>query len=175
MHLYVVRHGIAEPGGRGRPDGERPLTGKGRDLLAAAVRGLDILGVRITRILSSPLVRARQTAEILASGLGVPPVDIVPEIVSGAPPRAFLNALLALAEEPAVAVVGHEPDLGYLATTLLGGTGGQAPFPFRPGAVACFEVEVFPRTHQATLQWFVESTHLCRLTNRAVSPPEPPR
>jgi phosphohistidine phosphatase len=68
--LYFIRHGLAEDRGDAWPDDtKRPLTDEGMSRMRKAARGLARIGVSIEVVLSSPLVRARQTAEIVASGL----------------------------------------------------------------------------------------------------------
>ena len=71
MNLYLLRHGIAvEPGVTGyEPDSERPLTARGEDRLREAAKAMDALELSFDLILSSPFLRARQTAEIIARNL----------------------------------------------------------------------------------------------------------
>ena len=68
--LYILRHGIAvDPGTPGIPDDERPLTAKGEKRMRQIARGLRVLDLKLERIVTSPLVRARSTAEIVAREL----------------------------------------------------------------------------------------------------------
>jgi phosphohistidine phosphatase len=121
------------------------------------------MGVRISRILTSPLVRARETAEILAPAVGDPPIDIVPEFASGARPGDFLTVLSQCAEESSIGIVGHEPDLGWCTSSLLGLDSKKPIISFKKGAIACLDIEFFPRSHQATLQWFLQPSQLRQL------------
>jgi phosphohistidine phosphatase len=114
MHLFVIRHAVAEDVGPGVDDTARELTEAGRAKLRRAVRGLRALDVRFERILTSPWKRAVQTARQLEPIAASPPVatDLLTQ-----PPRAELLALIAEGGET-TAVVGHEPWLGELAAWL---------------------------------------------------------
>jgi phosphohistidine phosphatase len=114
MHLFVIRHAVAEDVGPGVDDTARELTETGRAKLRRAVRGLRALEVRFERILTSPWKRAVQTARQLEAIAASPPVatDLLTQ-----PPRAELLALIAEGGET-TAVVGHEPWLGELAAWL---------------------------------------------------------
>src|SRR5947209_13148449 len=87
FELYLVRHGVAEERGEKWPDDtKRPLTADGVERMRKAARGLERLDVQLDVILSSPLVRARQTAEILSSALeGHPPIVNCEPLAPGGP------------------------------------------------------------------------------------------
>jgi phosphohistidine phosphatase len=114
MHLFVIRHAVAEDVGPGIDDPARELTEAGKAKLRRAVRGLRALEIRFERILTSPWKRAMQTARQLEAIAAGPPVatDLLTQ-----PPRAELLALLAEGSET-TAVVGHEPWLGELTAWL---------------------------------------------------------
>lgn len=114
MHLFVIRHAVAEDVGPGIDDIARELTEAGKAKLRRAVRGLRALGIQFERILTSPWKRAIQTARQLEPIAARPPV--VTDLLTQ-PPRAELLALLAEGGET-TAVVGHEPWLGELAAWL---------------------------------------------------------
>jgi phosphohistidine phosphatase len=151
-HLYLVRHAIADERGPAWPDDTtRPLTPKGADRMRQAVKGLRALGAQPHVVATSPLVRAEQTARILADGVkSQPDVVVVPALAPGNSPSAVAAALTAFTETSSVALVGHEPDLGRLAGWLMG-TG--APPVFKKGGVCCLDVEGVPREGLATLVW----------------------
>src|SRR3954469_22551660 len=110
MRLYIVRHGIAVEERKGIPDGSRPLTGEGRRRFQRTARAFSRLGYRLDLILTSPLVRAVQTAEILAGATDPGEVGVLEELDAKfgvAPLRAALAARAGNAR--AVAIVGHEP------------------------------------------------------------------
>lgn len=114
MQLYVIRHAIAKDAQPGQADSTRELTRLGRRRLAQAVKGMRELAIRFDRIVSSPWVRARDTAERLGTLCDREP--IFTELMVQ-PPRAELLALIAERGED-TAVVGHEPWLGELVAWL---------------------------------------------------------
>jgi phosphohistidine phosphatase len=125
VHLYLVRHGLAgEAHHASKDDGLRPLTTAGVKRTRAVARRLKALGIRFDAILTSPLVRAVQTADILhAAGLGRRP-ETSPHLAPGGDFRAFLRFLSRWRGQghAALALVGHMPDLGAWAEQLLTGT-----------------------------------------------------
>jgi phosphohistidine phosphatase len=120
MELYFLRHGIAaEAGPEGSGDAGRPLTEKGIARVKEEARGLRRLDVRPDIVLSSPLVRARQTAEIVRKAFGVES-----RLVDALAPGCDLERLSGLLGEyrsaERVMVVGHEPDFSTLICELTG-------------------------------------------------------
>jgi phosphohistidine phosphatase len=155
VSIYLVRHAIAEEQGTAWPDDtKRPLTPRGMARMREAVRGLDALGVEINLVLTSPLVRARQTAEILARGLtSVPAVDVSNALLPGQPPARVIEALSGLGRLRAIALVGHEPGLGELAAWLLG---AREALPFKKGGVCRIDFPSLPPVPPGQLHWFVQ-------------------
>jgi phosphohistidine phosphatase len=139
MKLYLVRHAEAIERSATTPDALRYLTPQGRDSFRKIARQVRKAGAAPDVIFTSPLVRSIQTAEILAGRLKHRgPVVVAKELSPGFDLRA-LRSLLAGAENPReAAFVGHEPDLGDLAATLLALPEG---FPLRKGAVLALEVD----------------------------------
>ncbi len=139
MILYVIRHATSEEPG-GKPDPERALSARGRDEARTTGLALRALQARIERVVSSPFLRARETAELLAGGFEpAPEVEFQDAIAPGAPPEAFLKLLGELRGRE-VAIVGHQPDLGHFLAVILDLSGsGVVSFP--PGSVACLEVD----------------------------------
>jgi phosphohistidine phosphatase len=147
MYLYFLRHGIAEDvahtaGG----DAARALTAEGKSRMQAEARGMQQLGIELDLLLSSPLLRARQTAEIVGTTLGIP-VEIAPELASGMQPTTF-HALLNRYAVRRIMVVGHEPDLSTAISSLIGG--GQVSM--KKGALALVELLETP-DYDGTLLW----------------------
>lgn len=114
MQLYVVRHAIAEEARLGQADGDRALTDDGIQRSKRAVKGMRRLDIRFDRVLSSPWLRARETAAMLDSICDADPI-ITDLLIQS--PRAELLALIAERGED-TAVVGHEPWLGELVAWL---------------------------------------------------------
>ena len=112
MRLLIVRHAEAAPG---NPDELRPLTPGGRAQARALGDRLREQGLEPDAVVSSPLLRARETANAL--GLGEPAVD--ERLAPGASPDDVRDAALGRGET--VLVVGHQPDCGRAAATLAGG------------------------------------------------------
>jgi phosphohistidine phosphatase len=121
MKLYFLRHGIAaDVGPEGTGDAGRPLTEEGIAAMRAEARGLRRLGVRLDVLLSSPLVRARQTAEIVARELNLQ-TELAETLSPGCDVKRLLDLLEAHRDAQAVMVVGHEPDFSDMAGALAGG------------------------------------------------------
>ena len=119
MQLFLLRHGIAEDRRAGGTDFDRALTAEGRDDLDRIARGLHRLKVAPAAILSSPLVRARQTAEIVAPVLGRQ-VDIVDRLAAGVSFEEMLRVIEERSSAGSLMLVGHEPDLSTAAALLMG-------------------------------------------------------
>lgn len=123
LRLTLLRHGLAverEDWGK-RPDLERPLTERGVKKVRQAAKGLVALGVRPELVLTSPAVRARQTAEAVAPALGLHAEDLHDEVslAPGASPEDLFACLDAL-EVREVLCVGHAPHLDEALAAMLG-------------------------------------------------------
>ena len=121
MRLYLVRHAKAAPG---QPDELRELTPDGEEASRALGMKLAADGVRPDVILTSPLVRARQTADELGRALGTP-VEIDERLAPGATPDGVRRAVAGRGE--IVMTVGHQPDCGVIAAELTGGPPPDVP------------------------------------------------
>ena len=118
MELYLIRHGVAAERGDAYPDDtQRPLTHDGVAKVRQAGAGLTAVEIRFDLILTSPLMRARQTAQAFADALPeATPVEVVRSLSPGA---AFAAVREDLARHPGatrIALVGHEPDMGRAVT-----------------------------------------------------------
>ena len=160
--LYLVRHAIAaERGGEWPDDAKRPLTERGMNRFRESVKGLRRIDVTIDEIFTSPLVRAKQTAELLAEGLdGKPPVKILEQLAPGHTSASVMTSLAKLAKRRRIALVGHEPDLGELAAYLIGA--GRA-LPFKKGGICRIDVGSLTSRRAGALVWFFPPTVLRRL------------
>ena len=152
--LYLVRHAIAADRGEDWPDDDkRPLTARGVSRFKEAAAGLSRLDVAVDEIFTSPLVRAKQTAEILAGGLpGKPSIKVLDALSPGHPPSSVLAQLARTARRRRIALVGHEPGLGELAAHLIGA--GRA-LEFKKGGVCRIDVESLSSRRAGALNWFV--------------------
>ena len=150
--LYLIRHAIAAERGATWPDdARRPLTHQGMARMRQVVKGLEELGVTIDLVLTSPLARAVETAEIVSRGLKTKPEIIaVPALAPGGAPVRVAEALAPHTSPRTVAIVGHEPELGELAGWLIG---SRTPLVFKKGGVACIEVSEWPPARKGQLLW----------------------
>jgi len=156
MHLYLVRHAAAvlPQANGGLSDEARPLTAEGRAQAASLGRAFQQRAVPVDRVLTSPLVRARETAELLAAGLGNPDilVELCPELAPGGSAKRLAKMLRKLHAQHVV-LVGHMPELRQQTAWLIGGK--KASIDFAKGGAACVVCDAPPRQGAGTLLWMV--------------------
>jgi phosphohistidine phosphatase len=160
--LYLVRHAIAaERGGEWADDSQRPLTARGSARFKEAVKGLKWRADGLDHVFTSPLVRAKQTADLLAQGALVKgKVDTLPSLAPGHAPATVLAALAKAAKPGGIALVGHQPELGELAAHLIGA--GHA-LEFKKGGVCRIDIERLSSPGAGRLMWFLGPRALRRL------------
>jgi len=156
--LIILRHAIAldrdEAAALGLSDAERPLTEKGQRRMSRIAAGIERLTERPALILSSPLLRARQTAEILASHCSPCAVDIIEELSPEAPLRGLVKMLQQQQLAGPLVVVGHEPDLSALTGLLL--CNRETGFiQLKKGGAALLQFEHRIDIGAGTLQWLL--------------------
>jgi phosphohistidine phosphatase len=119
MELIILRHGTAEDFS---PQGDhgRALTTEGHEEAKRAGTLLKAAGIVPRLVLTSPLVRAQETAEDFCQALGIDGPIVEPWLASGMRPPEAISELKAYADHSRIAIVGHEPDLSSLIETLLG-------------------------------------------------------
>lgn len=156
MELLIVRHAIASERDAERwpDDAERPLSARGVLRARQAAGGVRKLVRRPDRVLTSPLLRARQTAAILTEYAGWPRASLSPLLAPDASAAAVL-ALLARSQESCVGLVGHQPALGRLLGCCLAGNGGRAAFELRKMGIAVVGFEGVARPGRGALRWLV--------------------
>jgi len=154
MELLIIRHAIAfeRDRHRWRDDAARPLSPAGMRRARKAAAGLKAFSKAPDVVLTSPLVRARQTAQILAEVAGWPKPTEAPELSPGEHAPAVL-ALLGRVRGKLVAIVGHQPELGALLTACLLGDGKALPIEMKKNAVACVSFEGTAGAGHAALKW----------------------
>jgi phosphohistidine phosphatase len=137
MIIHLIRHGEAIERSQEIPEEHRFLTCRGRNRFRKVASSLKKTGAEPDLILTSPLVRAVQTAEILAQTL-VHRSDLLvtPLLAPGFRPEALDELLSRYPQAKEIALVGHEPDLGALARTLLA---AEAACTLKKGAVISFK------------------------------------
>lgn len=160
-NLFVVRHGIAVPHGTpGIPDSQRPLTPKGEQRMKEVARGLNRLKLDLQRVVTSPLPRARRTAEIVARELGLEDrLEDSDTLSAGAPVRAIRDWLASRPEERLM-IVGHNPDFTELVGLLLGLSTSALPFEMKKGAIAAL---IAHPTGGFDLDWYATPALIRRL------------
>ncbi|TMA13662.1 MAG: phosphohistidine phosphatase SixA [Deltaproteobacteria bacterium] len=134
MDFYLVRHGEAKAE---QEDPKRPLSELGRREVESVARATVARGVRVSEVLHSDKLRAKQTAEILAESL-FPRLGV--RQVQGLSPNddpVIAKMELELADEPLM-LVGHLPHIGRLASLLISGDPERVVVDFRPAAIVCF-------------------------------------
>lgn len=161
MELILMRHGKAEERGSKPVDSQRELTDKGRRKVQAAASGLAVClqAPSSLQIWTSPMLRARQTAEIVADTLGVFSVTDSEAVRMG-----DLDEILDLwrqsTEQYPLLIVGHEPYLSHWSAHLTG-----VVLPFKTASAAAFDLED-PGKQQAKLLWYAHAETLSRWGRR---------
>ena len=154
IELYLIRHGIAEERGPKWPDdSKRPLTGKGITALKQEAKALAALGISFDLIISSPLTRTRQTANVFAEHLPEKPaVELSDALTPAGTPTAVIQEMARHSRKARIALVGHEPNIGELAARLIG---ARSPIEFKNGAICRIDLEALPPKSPGMLRWFL--------------------
>ena len=163
--VYLVRHAIAEVRDPRRfpDDAKRPLTAVGRRKMQRAAQGLAKLGVKADCVGSSPLVRAVQTAEVLAKELSYSkPIEMISALAPGADCGEVVAWLAKHSQNHRVLLVGHEPDISELLHLCV--ANAQFHSDFKKGGVALVTFGGRIAAGQGTLGWLVTPKMLRRMT-----------
>jgi phosphohistidine phosphatase len=121
--------------------------------LHKSVRGLSAIGVLCDVVVASPLVRTRQTAEIVAAGLASrPQILSLDSLAPGGSAAGVIADLRKLTKYKRVAIVGHEPGIGELAARL---AGSRRALVFKKGAVCRIDTDALPPDGVGDLRWFL--------------------
>lgn len=160
MRVYILRHAIAaDRGSAAYVDDDRPLTEEGQEKMAKAAKGMTSLIADIDVILTSPLIRAHETAKIAARALRAEnKVQVCKELSSGASLKNLMTLLSKYRGLNSIMLVGHEPDLGFIASFLLGSD--SSIIEFKKGSLCCIEVSTIPPRSKGTLIWHLQPKHL---------------
>jgi len=160
MKLYLLRHATAAEAAAS--DAERPLTKEGLAEARCAGAALRALGVRLDRVLTSPLRRARETADLAAQAAGFAgEVVELAELENDAATADLLRALKPHREADALLLVGHMPSLAEHLAGLIA-AGQPDGLALGKGAIACVELESL-RAGAGRLRWFMRQAQLAKL------------
>lgn len=164
MNLYLMRHGVAVAADDPdvTHDSERPLTNKGVKRMRRAARGLRRLNIPLDAILTSSVLRARQTAEIVAAALGM---EARLEEISGLAPEStvehLLSGLTRYQDREHLLLVGHEPLLSQMIASLLcNNRGSGLQIAVRKGSLCRIELDGIPPKGPGILHWFLTPKQL---------------
>lgn len=167
MELVFLRHGVAVDGADWKgDDADRPLTEEGAARTKEVVRGLRAMKIRPDVILSSPLLRARETAEIARKGLlADAKVEVVDELESAASPDRLLTRLADLADKPLVLCVGHEPHISTTISAMISGK-TAASVEVKKASACAIRFSGIPKSGAGTLLWLLPPKFLRLLGER---------
>lgn len=160
MVVYIVRHAIAvERETASYPNDDRPLTEAGKGKMSKAAKAIAKLVRDVDVILTSPLIRAHDTARIIARALGA---EQKLELCKGLAPGSSLKDLMSYLSKykgmKSIMVVGHQPDLGYLASAMLGSN--ESIVEFKKGAICAIEISALPQKGKGMLLWHLQPKQL---------------
>jgi len=160
MIVYILRHAIAvQRGIAGYPNDDRPLTEDGRTKMAKGSKGIARVVDDIDVILTSPLIRAHDTATIAAEALGAEnKLEVCKELLPGSSLKNLLSYLSKFKGLNSIMLVGHEPDLGYLASALIGSD--ESVVEFKKGALCAIEVSSSSPRGKGKLIWHLQPKQL---------------
>ena len=166
MNLFILRHGVAsDPGEDGLPkelkDADRPLSAKGKQKLWHAAAAMQTMEVKFDAVVSSPLLRARQTAQIVTEALELRRKLILTDnLMPDGSPKLLIEQLNDLGPRTKnILLVGHEPYLSRLVAVLIAGT-TTAAIGLRKGGLAKLELEKLRYARCATLAWLLTQKQL---------------
>jgi phosphohistidine phosphatase len=169
MNLYLLRHGIAvDPSAPDfAKDAERPLTPKGRRRLLQIAKAMGVLKISLDVILSSPYVRAKQTAEIVAKELKRrKKLKFSDELTPGGNPKSLIQQLNDLRPQPKnILLVGHEPYLSKLIALLTAGNTSME-IDLKKGSLCKLETDSLRYARCATFVCLLAPRHLALMTGK---------
>ena len=166
MHLYILRHGNAgDPAEWTGDDSKRPLTDEGRKEMRAVAKGFDWLDLKLDTLVTSPLVRARETAEFVRQAVHPPHFAESSLLAPGCDLKALGKVLVAHPQARELMIVGHEPDLSGLICELIGA--GTTGVQMKKAACCCIRLDVSgnssPSPGSGVLVWHLPPRMLARL------------
>lgn len=156
MNLYILRHAHAADmdGEVITTDADRPLTDKGHHQVELIAEGFKRLQIPVDAIFTSPLVRARETAEGVCKLLNIPNLAVheFKRLIPGSPSKKLSKHLMGIEEENVI-LVGHEPDLSEHTAWFIGNK--HVSIKLAKGAIACLSFPIAPGKDMGELQWLL--------------------
>jgi phosphohistidine phosphatase len=169
MRVLLIRHAIAEDRdhfAQSNPDDNmRPLLPKGRKKMRTAVKGMLTLIPQLNLIVSSPLIRALETATLVHEHYHEAQFIQLNALAPGQNAQEVTVWLQKQNKDATIALIGHEPDLGQLATWLLAGNNVEPFVGFKKGAMMLLEFPYKVGAARAQLCWMLSSAHLRALAS----------
>jgi phosphohistidine phosphatase len=166
MDLYILRHAIAVQRGTKDfdDDSQRPLTKEGKQKMYDIARGMRSLGITFDVLLSSPFVRARETAEIVTEVFDVKKkLKFTDTLAVGGNPEELVEEILEqFGSMESIMLVGHEPYLSEFISTLIAGD-SRVPITMKKGGLCKLSVSMLRYGRCATLEWLLAPRHLVRI------------
>jgi phosphohistidine phosphatase len=169
MNLYIIRHAIAVDEGTSdyASDSERPLTDKGRKKMRQIAKALRHLGVEFDLILSSPYVRACETAEIVADVFKMKnKLFFSDHLIPEGNPELLIGEINEKHTVDSLAIVGHEPHLSALIGLLIADT-AKIEITLKKGGVCHLSADdLHHHDHRATLEWLLPPGILMEINDK---------
>lgn len=153
MEIYILRHGIAVSRGTpGYPNDDRPLTEEGIEKMTEAAKGIAKFVKKFDLIVSSPLIRALDTARLTAKAVDYKDDIVISKyLLPGSSNNNLLDFLSKYKSKKSILLVGHEPYLGLLASGLLGI--GDSVIEFKKGGICRIDIDSMPPHSPGMLVW----------------------
>ena len=171
MNLYLMRHGIALPGNDPAvtKDADRPLSPKGIKRTRKIAEGIRRLDLSFDVLLTSPLARARQTADLVAAALGAEArIEEISELAPESTVEHLLVGLTRYQDRGDLLLVGHEPLLSNAFSHLLYGKAARNAInmEFKKGGLCRIEIDTLPPLSPGKLHWFLTPKQLRCIADR---------
>jgi phosphohistidine phosphatase len=161
MMLYILRHAAAEEAASGGDDGARKLTERSKEKMLGAAAGLRAMGLKLDAILTSPLARATETAELVAGAYdNTPPPQVLPALATGVAAADAVSALRAFAKLDEVMIVGHEPQLTAIASILLTGASDVVHLKLKTGGCIAIDLPARFERGGGEMRWVLTHRQL---------------
>ncbi len=166
MNLYIIRHAIAAEEDSSGDDSQRALTDKGGKKMRQIAKGLRSLGVELDAILSSPYVRAKETAEILGDVFKIKKqIAFSDNLIPSGDPDLLIGEINEKYSVDSLAIVGHEPYLSTLVGMLIG-HGSPVDIDLKKGGVCRLSTDDLHHSHHAAMEWLLTPGVLVEISEK---------